>query len=124
MPLQNVNRKLSYALVTLNQKSLALQIIPKTSPILKLQKLAQAIMNNIEEKLEHCESLILYTFNNKLLLCEALQTSGYGIHWRGAYAQVPKNTRLAVYGDTALNMAYCSLWYPKHLDKGAIISCL
>jgi hypothetical protein len=124
MSLQNVNRHISYALVTLSQKSLALQIIPETSPSLKLQNLARVIMNNIDEKLQHCESLILYTFNNKLLLCEALQTSGYGIFWRGAYAWVPKNTRLAVYGDTALNMAYCSLWYPKHLDKGAIISCL
>ena len=79
-------------------------------------------MDNIETKLQLCESRIAYTFSNKLLLCEALQTSGYGIFWQDVYTSVPKNTRLAVYGDTALNMALCSLWYPKGLSKGLMTS--
>jgi hypothetical protein len=81
---------------------------------------SQSTMDNIEEKLQFCESLIAYTFNDKLLLCQALQTSGTYINWRGNYTRVPKNTRLAVYGDIALNMALCRLWYPTELNKGTI----
>lgn len=81
-------------------------------------------MGNVEEKVKLCESIIAYTFNNKLLLCEAVQTSGACINWRGTYTPMPKNTRLAVLGDMALNMTLCRLWYPKGLDKGAITSCI
>lgn len=80
-------------------------------------------MENIGEKIQLCELRIMYTFKKKLLLCEALQTSGYPTHWEGTSVWVPKNTRLAVYGDTALNMALCSLWYRKNLDKGAMTPC-
>lgn len=79
-------------------------------------------MEDIGGKIQLCESRINFTFKNKLLLCEALQTSGTYINWHGAFTLIPKNTRLAVYGDTALNMTFCRLWYPKSLDKGAVIS--
>lgn len=79
-------------------------------------------MGYVEESVQRCESLISYTFKNKLLACEALQTSGYHVSWHGTHTPVPKNTRLAVFGDTALNTALCRLWYPKALDKGAMTS--
>jgi len=68
-------------------------------------------MDAIDHKIQTCEAIIGYTFRDKRLASEALQTSGIGT--------VPKNTRLAVYGDVALNMALCRLWYPAGLDKGA-----
>lgn len=76
-------------------------------------------MFDLATKVPLCESLILYTFNNKVLLGEALQTTGYSIIWHDAH--IEKNDRLAVYGDIALNMALCRLWYPKKLNKGAVL---
>jgi dsRNA-specific ribonuclease len=74
-------------------------------------------------KIQSCESIIDYTFNDKRLICEALQTAGAGTFmYHGAWTPVPKNTRLAVYGDVVLNMALCRLWYPKDLSKGTTAS--
>jgi dsRNA-specific ribonuclease len=83
-------------------------------------------MDTIELKIQSCESIIDYTFNDKCLLCEALQTAGAGtpMYWHGAWTTVPKNTRLAVYGDVVLNMILCRLWYAKDLNKGTITSFL
>ena len=80
-------------------------------------------MENIAETIQLCELRIMYTFKNKLLLCEALQNCGYAINWHGTNTTVPRNTRLAVYGDIALNMALCSLWYRKKLGTGAMTPC-
>ena len=67
-------------------------------------------MAAVESKIANCETIIGYTFSNKRLLHEALQTSGVGA--------VPKNTRLAVYGNMALNKELCHLWWTMDLDKG------
>lgn len=76
---------------------------------------------DVEAKIENCEAIIGYNSNNKRLLCEALQTSGNGaVLFNNVWTQVPKNTRLAIHGDIALNMALCRLWYPSGLSKGAI----
>jgi hypothetical protein len=77
-------------------------------------------MDSVEGKLQLCESVIVHTFNEKLLLCKALPTSCTFIKWRGEYTRVQKNARLAVYSDTALNMALCHLLYHQELNKSTI----
>ena len=75
-----------------------------------------------QAKVDLCEALLEYSFNDKKLLCEALQTSGEVIVWGNTIVKIPNNTRLAIYGDLALSKALCGLWYPKPLDKGCISS--
>lgn len=77
-------------------------------------------MANAEAKTKSCQSIIQYTFNDKLLLCQALQTSGNPIIWRNIWTPVPKNTRLAVYGDAAFNKALCHMWFSTELNKGTV----
>jgi len=62
------------------------------------------------QKIQRCETIIEQTFQNKDILHEALQTAGTG--------RIPKNTRLAVYGDAALNTMLCRQWYKANLSKG------
>jgi hypothetical protein len=64
----------------------------------------------MDTKTQTCETIIGHIFKNKLLVQEALQTAGTG--------PVPKNTRLAVYGDAALTMMLCRQWYNMSLSKG------
>ncbi|KAF7510029.1 hypothetical protein GJ744_007133 [Endocarpon pusillum] len=67
-------------------------------------------MDAAQAKIQTGEAIIGYTFNDKRLLWQAIQTSGTGA--------VPKNTRLAVFGDTALNKMLCSRWFALNLSKG------
>jgi hypothetical protein len=68
-------------------------------------------MNATPAQVEICETIIQKTFQDKDILHEALQTAGIG--------RIPKNTRLAVYGDAALNKMLCRQWYDrKGLNKG------
>lgn len=73
-------------------------------------------MNAAQAKIQTGEAIIGYTFNDKRLLWQAIQTSGDGA--------VPKNTRLAVFGDTALNKMLCSRWFEKNLSKGESVSII
>lgn len=72
-------------------------------------------MDAPQAKIQSCETIIGYTFKNKTLLYEAIQTAGIGV--------VPKNTRLAVYGDSALNKELCRMWYNMDLSKGESTLC-
>ena len=71
-------------------------------------------MDAAQAKIQTGETIIGYTFNDKRLLWQAIQTAGIGT--------VPKNTRLAVFGETALNKMLCHRWFQLNLSKGESIS--
>ena len=69
------------------------------------------------QKIQLCETIIEQTFQNKKILHEALQTAGA--------SPIPPNTRLAVYGDAAINTMLCRQWYKMNLSKGdyTLLAC-
>ncbi len=67
-------------------------------------------MDAAQAKIQTGEAIIGYTFTDKQLLWQAIKTSGIG--------SVPKNTRLAVFGETALNKMLCLRWFQLNLSKG------
>lgn len=71
-------------------------------------------MDVVQENIQTGETIIGYTFNDKHLLWQAIQTSGI--------SSVPKNNRLAVFGDTALNKVLCRRWFHLNLSKGEFAS--
>lgn len=73
-------------------------------------------MDAAQAKIQTGEAIIGYTFNDKRLLWQAIQTSGVGA--------VPKNTRLAVFGETALNKMLCRRWFELNLSKGESVSII
>ncbi|KAJ3454426.1 hypothetical protein MRS44_018320 [Fusarium solani] len=75
---------------------------------------------NFGEKVSQCEEIIGYCFNDKVLCAEALNTAGDAKSFYildGFYRQMPKNGRLAVYGDSIAESYLCSLWVQRELDK-------
>ncbi|KAI5457495.1 ribonuclease III domain-containing protein [Mariannaea sp. PMI_226] len=70
-----------------------------------------------------CEKIIGYSFASKVLCAEALNTAGdtrARLVFDGVYTVLPKNDRLAVYGDSAADFYLCSLWLrQKKLDKAS-----
>ena len=66
------------------------------------------------EKISLCESIIGYEFESKLLCAEALNAAGDGMAiytLNGLLHRMPKNDRLAVYGDSVADSHLCDLWY-------------
>ena len=61
------------------------------------------------------EELIGYTFNNKLVAWEALQTKGCG-------GFVDGNKRLALLGDAVLKMEVLKKWYFTSLSRGMLFT--
>ncbi|KAM0315144.1 hypothetical protein ACHAPQ_011646 [Fusarium lateritium] len=71
-------------------------------------------------KVSQCEALIGYTFKSKLLCAEALNAAAdpqavYTMD--GFFKKMPKNDRLAIYGDAAAACHLCHLWVQRGLDK-------
>jgi hypothetical protein len=71
-------------------------------------------------KVSQCEAIIGYCFNSKVLCAEALNAavdskSVYILD--GLLQRMPKNDRLAVYGDSAAAFYLCSIWVQRGLDK-------
>ncbi|KAB5536118.1 ribonuclease III domain-containing protein [Coniochaeta sp. 2T2.1] len=72
------------------------------------------------EKVLQCERIIGYSFRSKVLCAEALNNardSEARYFLDGFSRQLPKNDRLAVYGDSAANLYLCSLWLQRSLEK-------
>lgn len=60
-----------------------------------------------------CESIIDYTFSNKLLGLEALNTAGQGnplLYGGRTYADIPKNKVMAQYGDAIADFVVMGVW--------------
>ncbi|SPN98714.1 uncharacterized protein DNG_01758 [Cephalotrichum gorgonifer] len=71
-------------------------------------------------KVLRCEGIIGYAFKSKTLCGEALNAAGdhmsvYTLD--GALSQMPKNTRLAVYGDAVAAAHLCGLWLDKSVHN-------
>ncbi|KAF5252836.1 hypothetical protein FANTH_2160 [Fusarium anthophilum] len=71
-------------------------------------------------KVAECESIIAYEFNFKSLCAQALNTAADSMSvcvMDGSFKKMPKNDRLAVYGDAAAAAYLCSLWIKGGLPK-------
>ncbi|EGU81641.1 hypothetical protein FOXB_07838 [Fusarium oxysporum f. sp. conglutinans Fo5176] len=71
-------------------------------------------------KVSECESIIAYEFNSKSLCAQALNTAASAMSvcvLDSSLKQMPKNNRLAVYGDAAAAAHLCSLWIKRGLPK-------
>ncbi|EXK81668.1 hypothetical protein FOQG_13959 [Fusarium oxysporum f. sp. raphani 54005] len=71
-------------------------------------------------KVSECESIIAYEFNSKSLCAQALNTAAGAMSvcvLDSSLKQMPKNNRLAVYGDAAAAAHLCSLWIKRGLPK-------
>lgn len=71
-------------------------------------------------KIEACQSIIGYEFQDHHIVWEALQMAGSGITTSGG-RQIPNgNKRLAILGDNALEIILCQRWYAGGKAKGAL----
>lgn len=73
---------------------------------------------NLEEKIALAERAIGQTIRDKMLVLEALQTSGNHIRWNNRLISVRKNDNLAVLGDVVMKMILCEAWYETGRPKG------
>lgn len=76
----------------------------------------------MERNVELCERGIGYTFKNKRQNAESLNMSGNPIYFEGQFVRIPKNTRLAVYGDSVAAALLCRKWVHTSLTKGSSVS--
>ncbi|QKD61565.2 uncharacterized protein FOBCDRAFT_286224 [Fusarium oxysporum Fo47] len=77
-------------------------------------------------KVSECESIIAYEFNSKSLCAQALNTAAGALSvcaLNGSFKQMPKNDRLAVYGDAAAAAHLCSLWINRGLPRPGSRDC-
>ncbi|KAJ4128986.1 hypothetical protein NW768_007512 [Fusarium equiseti] len=71
-------------------------------------------------KVAECEDIIGYSFESKLLCAEALNAAADSqavYTMNGFFRRMPKNDRLAVYGDTAVTFYLAGIWLENGLDK-------
>ncbi|KAF5607634.1 ribonuclease III [Fusarium pseudoanthophilum] len=71
-------------------------------------------------KIAECETIIAYKFDDKALCAQALNTAAdsnsvYVLD--RCFKTMPKNDRLAVYGDSVAASYLCSLWIKRGLPK-------
>ena len=75
------------------------------------------------DRITRCERAISYSFNDKVLCAEALNASADVMacyHDGTSIRHLPKNDRLAVYGDSIAAPLLCRRWYSGGGDKGAM----
>ncbi|EEA19944.1 hypothetical protein EYB25_010025 [Talaromyces marneffei] len=71
----------------------------------------------MEAKVAACQRIIQYSVTDMRLILEALNMSGQGLFFQGQWMKLPKNTRLAVYGDSAAAHYMCRRWVEMPLTK-------
>jgi hypothetical protein len=77
------------------------------------------IVTHFGADIARCEAIIGYVFVKKTLCIEALNAAGGLFHTLGGASRVmPKNDRLAVYGDAVTASYLCGLWYEGRRGKG------
>jgi ribonuclease III len=65
----------------------------------------------MQSKLNKCQDIIGYEFNNRHLGWEALQMAGNGISRSGGRSCPSGNKRLAIMGDSILGVVLSKPWY-------------
>ncbi|KAH7066186.1 ribonuclease III domain-containing protein [Paraphoma chrysanthemicola] len=79
-------------------------------------------MDTVEQKIAQVEEIVGYSFTDKLLCAEALQTAGLPnnrLTVNGTSHVVNKNDRLAILGNSIMAAILCELWYGYQNDQGS-----
>jgi ribonuclease-3 len=82
------------------------------------QKRLFSTMDSLESKITTCETIVSYDFGNKLLCAMALSTFQTMGAVQGAFRMLPRNDRIAVYGDAVASSYLCRKWFDTGLQKG------
>ncbi|ORY55847.1 ribonuclease III domain-containing protein [Pseudomassariella vexata] len=70
-----------------------------------------AISHFFDSKIASCEDIINYTFQSKIL-CALNAAADFSAHvFTNGIFKLPRNDRLAVYGDSIADFHLCDLWY-------------
>ena len=84
------------------------------------------LSSRFDNKIALCEDIIGYTFNNKVLCAEALNTAADAKSVcviGGFFKKIPKNNSLAIYEGSAATLHLCKLWRELNLEPGKSIDC-
>ncbi|KAF2475296.1 ribonuclease III [Lindgomyces ingoldianus] len=81
--------------------------------------MSSQILRNIEPKIAKCESIIGYTFQDKVLCIQALKSVGTGVlvSYNGFIHDLPNNKALAVLGDRVQHLALCVKWWNRGVPR-------
>jgi hypothetical protein len=86
----------------------------------------QSIMANVETKIATFESIIpinVYEIGNKVFFASALSTYSIKCVIEGHSWTLPRNDRLALYGDAVVQSYFCRKWLDAGLEKSTVASC-
>lgn len=70
------------------------------------------------DKINACQDIIGYQFQDHLICWEALQVAGSGVYKAGGREIPNGNKRLAVVGVLALDLVLCQDWYSSGANEG------
>ena len=72
----------------------------------------------MRRRLQDCEQITGYHFKDEHLCWEALQVAGSGVVASGPRDFLKGNHRLAILGDTVLDLVLCGKWYESGQSEG------
>ncbi|KAF2667714.1 ribonuclease III [Microthyrium microscopicum] len=75
-------------------------------------------MTSLDQKIEECESIIDYVFADRKLCAEALNTYVSCHTIDGSEQFIPRNNRLALLGDKAMDDLFAFEWYSTGMSTG------
>lgn len=78
------------------------------------------LANNMDTNLEAVQDIIGYQFTERLILWEAMQAAGSMVRSAGGREFVDGNKRLAVIGDTVLQLVLAEEWYRGGTSRGIL----
>ena len=87
-------------------------------PITNLNFLMAA--NNMDTILQAVQDIIGYRFKERLILWEAMQAAGSNVRYAGDREFMDGNKRLAVIGDTVLQLVLAEQWYNGGTSRGIL----
>ena len=76
--------------------------------------------NNMDTILDAVQDIIGYQFTERLILWEAMQAAGSTVRFAGGRELVDGNKRLAVIGDTVLQLVLAETWYGGSTSRGIL----
>lgn len=108
------------ALMLNNNSSLA---ITKRIHLCHSASIMMSFDSRFGDNITHCERAIAYSFSGKFACAEALNTAADAMacyHDGRSIRKLPKNDRLAVYGDATAQRVLCRRWYTDGYPKGTV----
>lgn len=76
--------------------------------------------NDMDMILQAVQDIIGYQFREQLILWEAMQAAGSNVRFAGGREFVDGNKRLAVIGDTVLQLVLAEQWYSGGTSRGIL----